>query len=58
MSHVMENRAETDIVLYPVGVFFPTPNNLQEAPSKSDIRGKHLRVESHAVHHWAASWLK
>ena len=57
MSHVIEQRRATDVVLYPVGVFFPTPNNLAAAPSSQEIRDKHLRPETRAIHHWAASWL-
>lgn len=57
MSHVMEQRTATDVVLYPVGVFFPTPNNLSAPPSDQEMRDKYLRLETRAIHHWAASWL-
>jgi len=52
-----EQAAVHNMVLYPVSVFFPTPNNLPRPPSKDEIRELFLRPETYAIHHWAASWV-
>jgi len=60
MQHVLAAKQDgkhTRAVIYPVGVFFPTPNNLPTPPSRLLIRDRFLRPETFAIHHWAASWV-
>merc|ERR1712216_464705 len=53
-----QERRTLHMVVYPVGFFFPTPNNLPNTPTSMEIRDRYLHPESHGVHHWAATWIQ
>jgi len=42
------------VVAFPMGFFYPKPNNVTENVDKKD----YLCTYSYAIHHWGISWLK